>query len=82
MQIESLSENGFDEIFLATNYKSDYIENFIGNGDRYGTKIKISKEDKPLGTVGPIDIIKRKLLEPFLVMNGDILTQLNFCRFI
>ena len=78
VQIEALSQHGFDEIFLATNYKSDYIENFIGNGDRYGIKIKISKEEKPLGTVGPLTLLKNKLLEPFLVMNGDILTLLNF----
>ena len=78
VQLEALRENGFDEIYLATNYKSDYIENFIGNGDRYGIKLKISKEEKPLGTVGPLTLLKRELTEPFLVMNGDILTLLNF----
>ena len=78
VQIEALKLNGFNEIYLATNYKSDYIENFIGNGDRYGIKIKISKEKTPLGTVGPLSLLKEELTEPFLVMNGDILTQLNF----
>ncbi|MDR3610255.1 MAG: sugar phosphate nucleotidyltransferase [Ignavibacteriaceae bacterium] len=78
VQIEALSRNGFDEIYLATNYKSDYIQNFIGNGDRYGINIIISKEKKPLGTVGPLTLLKDKLQEPFLVMNGDILTLLNF----
>ncbi len=76
VQIEALSEHGFDEIYLATNFRSEYIENFIGNGDRYGTKIKVSKEAKPLGTVGPLTLLKDELTEPFLVMNGDILTQL------
>lgn len=78
VQLEALQQNGFDEIFLATNYKSEYIENFIGNGDRYGIKLTISKENKPLGTVGPLTLLKDKLLDPFLVMNGDVLTQLNF----
>ena len=78
VQIEALNQYNFKEIFLATNYKSDYIKNFIGNGDRYGIKLKISKETKPLGTVGPLTLLKDKLVEPFLVMNGDILTQLNF----
>ncbi len=78
VQIEALSRSGFNEIYLATNYKSDYIESFIGNGDRYGIKIKISKEEKPLGTVGPLTLLKDELAEPFLVMNGDILTLLNF----
>jgi len=78
VQIEALKQNGFDEIFIATNYKSEYIENFIGNGNRYGVKVKISKEEKPLGTVGPITLLKNELTEPFLMMNGDILTLLNF----
>jgi len=54
IQIEHLKNNGFDHIFLATNYKSEYIENFFGNGDKYGVKLSISKEDKPLGTAGPV----------------------------
>jgi len=81
VQIEALKHNGFDEIFLATNYKSDYIENFIGDGNRYGVKLEISKEDKPLGTVGPLTLIKSQLPEPFLVMNGDILTLMVFKEF-
>ena len=66
IQIEALSENGFDEIYLATNYKSEYIENFFGDGSRYGIKLKISKEEKPLGTVGPITLLKDNLMNHFL----------------
>lgn len=78
IQIEHLKQSGFDEIYLATNYKSDYIANFFGDGSRYGVKLKISKEEKPLGTVGPLTLLKEELTEPFLMMNGDILTLLNF----
>jgi len=78
IQIDHLKQYGFNEIFLATNYRSEYIENFFGDGARYGVKLRISKEDKPLGTVGPLTLLKDELTEPFLVMNGDILTQLNF----
>ena len=79
IQIEHLKNNGFDHIFLATNYKSEYIENFFGNGDKYGVKLTISKEDKPLGTVGPVKLLQNQLNdEPFLVMNGDILTLLPY----
>jgi len=81
IQIERLKKYGFDEIFLATNYKSNYIENFFGNGSRYGVSLNISKEEKPLGTVGPLTLIKEQLTEPFLVMNGDILTLINFEKF-
>ncbi len=79
IQIEHLKNNGFDHIFLATNYKSEYIENFFGNGDKYGVRLTISKEDKPLGTVGPVKLLQNQLNnEPFLVMNGDILTLLPY----
>ncbi len=78
IQIERLRDHGFNEIFLATNYKSDYIESFFGDGSRYGVKLTISKEDTPLGTAGPISLLKEHLDQPFLVMNGDILTLLDF----
>jgi NDP-sugar pyrophosphorylase family protein len=81
IQIESFKKYGFDEIFLATNYKSNYIENFFGDGSRYGVKLEISKEDIPLGTAGPLLLLKDKLTEPFIVMNGDILTLINFEKF-
>tara|TARA_Y100001968_G_scaffold77646_1_gene68913 strand:+ start:8031 stop:8729 length:699 start_codon:yes stop_codon:yes gene_type:complete len=78
IQIERLKEYGFDEIYLATGYKSDYIGNYFGNGERYGVKLTISKETKRLGTAGPILLLKDVLTEPFLVMNGDILTLVDF----
>ena len=80
IQIEHLEEYGFKEIFLATNYKSRYIKNFFGDGSQYGVKLEISKEDEPLGTVGPLSLLKEKLDKPFLVMNGDVLTMLNFAK--
>jgi NDP-sugar pyrophosphorylase family protein len=80
IQIEHLEEHGFNELYLATNYKSRYIQNFFGDGSQYGVTLKISKEDEPLGTVGPLSLLKEELNEPFLVMNGDILTKLNFAK--
>jgi NDP-mannose synthase len=81
IQIERLKKYGFDEIYLATNYKSQYIESFFGDGSRYGVKLKISKEEKPLGTAGPLLLLKDVLNEPFLVMNGDILSLIDFEAF-
>ena len=80
VQINHLKNNGFDEIFLATNYKSDYIKSFFGDGSRFGVKLTISKEEIPLGTCGPLTLITNKLKEPFLVMNGDILTKVDFLK--
>lgn len=81
IQIEHLKKHGFEEIFLATNYKSDYIQNFFGDGTRYGVKLIISREEIPLGTVGPLKLLKSKLTEPFVVMNGDVLSNINFTDF-
>lgn len=78
IQIERLKKYGFEEIYLATNYKSEYIEGYFGNGERYGVKLMVSKEEKPLGTAGPVLLLKEELTEPFIVMNGDILSLIDF----
>jgi NDP-sugar pyrophosphorylase family protein len=78
IQIERFKKYDFDHIFLATNYKSNYIENFFGDGSRYGVKLEISKESQPLGTAGPIRLLKDRLSKPFIVMNGDILSLADF----
>ena len=78
IQIERLVKYGFTKIILATNYKAEYIENFFGDGSRYGVELIVSREDKPLGTAGPIKLVSEHLDEPFLVMNGDILTTMDF----
>lgn len=81
IQIEHLRSHGFDEVILATNYKSEYIENFFGDGSRYDITLTISKEEEPLGTAGPLKLVEDRLTEPFVVMNGDILSALDFTRF-
>ncbi len=76
--ISKLKEQGFKEIILAVNYKSDLFERYLGDGSKYGLKIHYSKEKEKLGTGGPLKLVRDKLTEPFLVINGDILTNLNF----
>jgi NDP-sugar pyrophosphorylase family protein len=78
IQIARLKHFGFDEIYLATNYKANYIENFFGDGSRYGVKLAVSRELKPLGTAGPIAMLADELRAPFIVMNGDILSTIDF----
>ena len=78
IQIQNLAKYGFNEIYIATNYKADYVESFIGDGKRHGVKIKFSKEIKPLGTCGPLSLLKNELNEAFILMNGDILSTIDF----
>ena len=80
IQIERLRQYGFKDIFLATNYKSDYIERFFGDGSEYGINLTISREQEPLGTAGPLSLLKDMLDTPFLVMNGDILSLVDFAK--
>ena len=75
--IRNLSKNGFKRIFIAANYRADILKAFFGNGKKFGVKIEYSVEKKELGTAGPIKLLKN-LPNNFLVINGDILTDLNF----
>lgn len=78
--IRQLAKHGFDRITLAVNHQADVIKAFFQNGERWGILIDYSLEDKPLGTMGPLPFI-RDLPEHFLVMNGDVLTDLDFAQF-
>ena len=66
-----------NNVILAIGYGAELIKAYFGNGSKFGVDIKYIYETKVLGTAGPLKLIKG-LTEPFLVMNGDILTKLNF----
>jgi NDP-mannose synthase len=78
--IRQLVFHGFNHITLAVNHQAELIKAFFGNGDRWDIKIDYSLEDRPLSTMGPLKLI-HDLPENFLVMNGDILTDLDFSEF-
>ena len=77
IQIDKLKSHGFTEVILATNYKSQLFDAYFRDAN-LGVKVSIKKEDKPLGTAGPLKLLEGELIEPFLVINGDILTNLDF----
>lgn len=81
IQIVSLRNHGFDEIYIATNYMAELVEAFLGDGSKFGVRLQFSRETKPLGTCGPLTLLREELTEPFVLMNGDILTKLNFQAF-
>ena len=78
--INQLVSYGFTRITLAVNHLAQLIMAYFGNGERYGLQIEYSFEDQPLGTIGPLKLIKH-LTDNFLVMNGDILTDFDFESF-
>jgi NDP-sugar pyrophosphorylase family protein len=75
--IKQLVDNGFDHITLAVNHMAEIIKAFFGDGTKWGIKIDYSLEDKPLSTMAPLKLIK-DLPDNFLIMNGDVLTDLDF----
>lgn len=77
--IEKLAAAGFSKFYISTFYHSEKIENYLGNGDRWNINIQYIKEEEPLGTGGALGLIPKKHKEkPILVINGDVLTNLNF----
>jgi NDP-sugar pyrophosphorylase family protein len=75
--LSQLKEAGVEKVTLAVNHMAELIMAFFKNGEKFGLDIEYSIEDVPLGTVGPLKLI-HSLPESFLVMNGDILTDLDY----
>jgi NDP-sugar pyrophosphorylase family protein len=75
--VRQLAHAEFDRITIATGYLAELIEAFFGDGSRYGIPIDYFREEQPLGTVGALSLIDG-LDQDFLVMNGDILTDIDY----
>lgn len=75
--IEQLRGAGIKHINISTYYKSEVIMNYFGDGSRFDVDLKYINEDQPLGTAGALGLIK-EVNGPLLVINGDVLSQINF----
>jgi NDP-sugar pyrophosphorylase family protein len=79
--IRQLKHFGFTQITMAVGYLAELTEAYFGDGKKYGVQIDYSREDEPLGTIGPLALIQG-LEETFLVMNGDVLTDLDYAQLV
>ncbi|MBI4954895.1 MAG: NTP transferase domain-containing protein [Myxococcales bacterium] len=79
--VGQLREAGFDDLTFAVGHLAGLIQAYFGDGSRFGVRIEYSLEDEPLGTAGPLSLI-RPPTDDFLVMNGDLLTDLDFRQFL
>lgn len=79
--IRQLKHYGIKDLIISTGHLAQLIESYFGNGKRFGVKIRYVKENKPLGTAGAIAIIN-DLKKDFIVMNGDILTTLDYRKLL
>ena len=76
--LDQLASCGFTSVTLAINHLGPLIKAFVGDGSRWGLNVDYVEEDVPLSTVGPLFGLKDLLPDEFLVMNGDILTDLDY----
>lgn len=75
--LQWLRRNDVSEVFITTGYLGNLIRIACGDGRRWGLSIKYTDEVQPLGTIGPLRKIQKHLDSTFLVVNGDVLTDLN-----
>lgn len=81
--VHQLKDAGIDEIVITTGHMEELIRAFFKNGEKYGIKITYSKEDEPLGTAAPLNLIRDRLTKgTFLVMNGDVLSDIDYGHLI
>jgi dTDP-glucose pyrophosphorylase len=80
--VESFRGQGFSQFFISLNHLGDVIREHFGDGSRWGAHIEYITEDKPLGTAGALSLLPDKPSRPIIVMNGDILTKVNFRQLV
>ncbi|TDF93489.1 nucleotidyltransferase family protein [Paenibacillus piri] len=76
--IENFVEHGFYRFYLSVNYRADMIKEYFGDGSKWGIEIRYIHEHMRLGTAGALSLLAEYPREPFVVMNGDLLTKVNF----
>lgn len=75
--LRQLKKAGVTKVTLTVSHFAEIIMAVFGDGRKYGLEIAYSLEDKPLGTVAPLKLVK-DLPERFIVMNGDLLTDIDY----
>jgi dTDP-glucose pyrophosphorylase len=76
--IEQLGQAGIRSISITTHYRADKIKQHFGDGSSFGAVVQYSHESEPLGTAGALRLLEMEGDEPLLVINGDVLTTVNY----
>lgn len=77
-----VAEQGFSNIYLSVNYKAAMIMDHFGDGSKLGLDIRYLKETKRLGTAGALHLLPPEITEDFIVMNGDVLSNVELRRLL
>lgn len=76
--LEKFIHDGFENFFVSINYKGEMIEDYFGDGSKWGVSIQYLREEEKLGTAGGLSLFPKSVNEPLIVMNGDLLTKVDF----
>lgn len=76
--VENFIECGFSNFYFSVNYRADMVEDYFGNGAKWNINIEYLREDKRMGTAGSLSMLPKDIKDPVLIMNGDLLTKVNF----
>jgi mannose-1-phosphate guanylyltransferase len=76
-----LRRNGVKEVYITINYLGRLLKALCGDGSQWDMKITYCEEREPLGTIGPLSLLREELTETFLVLNGDLITDLDLRAF-
>lgn len=76
--IEGFKQYGYSHFIFSVNYKKEVIQDYFQNGAAFDVTIEYIEENKRMGTAGALSLIENRPTRPFFVMNGDLLTQVNF----
>ncbi|MFQ5957898.1 MAG: nucleotidyltransferase family protein [Alphaproteobacteria bacterium] len=80
--VRNFVDHGFHEFFISVNYKADRVSEHFGDGSRLGAHIRYLREESSLGTAGALSLLPERPQHPLVVMNGDILTNIDFPRIL
>lgn len=80
--IESIRDQGYTDFIITVSYLGNIIEEYFGDGKRFGVNISYFHEESPLGNAGALFYLKDQLTEDFLLLNGDAVFDINIKRFI
>ena len=81
-QLERFREQGFGRFFVSVNYLGEMIRKHFGDGSKWGIDISYLEEKTKLGTAGALSLLPSRPVNPIIVMNGDLLTTINFQQLI
>ena len=80
--LESFIEYGFYQFYFSVNYKAEMVKAHFEDGSKWNVEINYLHEDKQLGTAGSLSLIPKPIELPLIVMNGDLLTKVNYQRLL